>query len=355
MKGKSIYIARVIYSISWFYLAPYIPYIIYKFNIQASLAGFVPFAFFIGSGTMQVPSAYLSTKIGLRNTLCLGLLIMSISSLFIGLSFTFLQLLIFYFIGGVGASMFFSSGGAILAELNKSNLSRIMGLYNAAFSIGGIIGLNWIFFDRVLSFTYASLLLSLLTLISLFINIKLPNVKPIWKTIRNKNILYLGLSTSGVWGIYYAIGELFPNFAFNFLHLSAIDGGEITSLLLFSSFIGGLLGFIGDKIGKLKGLVLASLAGILPSLLLYTKFFMIGIIILGIFNELAISIMYSIIALEAKGANTGVGLAEVNSLNIILGTWLDPLATFIGFYSWIILVLISIIPLFLIRKLRMSI
>jgi ACDE family multidrug resistance protein len=355
MKGKSIYVARVIYSISWFYLAPYIPYIIYKFNIQASLAGFVPFAFFIGSGTMQVPSAYLSTKIGLRNTLCLGLLTMSISSLAVGLSFTFFQLLVFYFIGGIGASMFFSSGGAIIAELNKNNLSRLMGLYNAAFSIGGIIGLNWIFFDKALSFTYASLLLSLLTLISLLINIKVPNVKPTWKTIRNRNVLYLGISTSGVWGIYYAIGELFPNFAFDFLHISIVESGEIASLLLFSSFVGGLLGFIGDKIGKLKGLIISSLIGIFPSLLLYTKFFIIGIIILGIFNELAISIMYSIVALEAKGANTGIGLAEVNSLNIILGTWLDPLATFIGFYSWITLVLISVIPLVLIRKIRMSI
>ncbi|MCY0883729.1 MAG: MFS transporter, partial [Acidianus infernus] len=95
MKGYSIFFARIIYAISWFYLAPAIPYIIFTFKVPSNLAGLIPFSFFLGSGIMQIPSAFISSKLGSRNTLVLGLFIMSLSAFLIGFSRVFYQILVF--------------------------------------------------------------------------------------------------------------------------------------------------------------------------------------------------------------------------------------------------------------------
>ncbi|AWR98201.1 MFS transporter [Acidianus sulfidivorans JP7] len=354
MKGYSIIFARIIYSISWFYLAPAIPMLVSKFKIAESLAGFIPFSFFLGSGIMQLPAAFISSKIGTKRTLILGLIIMSISSALVGLSDDFYQVLIFYFIGGVGASMFFSTGAAILAFLNEKNLGKALGLYNAAFSLGGIIGLNWIFLYNSIGFRFSTLLLSAITLIAAIFNLNKPNYKPNWNFIKDKNSLIVGISTSGVWGIYYVIGELFPDFAKIYLHLQVIQGSEFTALLLISSMIGGLLGFLSDRFNKIKLLLISSLLGVLPSLLLYTKIYLIGIIILGIFNELAISVEYAI-ASNNKSINASITLAEVNSINILLGSLFEPISSILGYNVWILESIICLLPLFLIRKIKLSV
>ncbi|ARM75029.1 MFS transporter [Acidianus manzaensis] len=353
MKGYSIIIARIIYSISWFYLAPAIPMLISKFQIPEYLSGFIPFSFFLGSGIMQLPSAFLSSKIGVKRALVLGLIIMSISSALVGISGNFYELLISYFIGGVGASMFFSTGAAILTLLNEKNVGKVLGIYNAAFSIGGIIGLNWIFlYDRI-GFQLSTILLSIITLIVAFLNIDKPNYKPNWNFIKDKVSLFVGISTSGVWGIYYVIGELFPNFSKIYLHLQVIQGSEFTAVLLISAMIGGLLGFLSDRFDKIKLLVISSLLGIFPSLFLYTRYYLIGIIILGIFNELAISVTYTIVS-SKKSINAGITLAEVNSINILLGSLFEPLSSLLGYNVWILESIISVFPLFLLAKIKLN-
>ncbi|TRM98224.1 MFS transporter, partial [Sulfolobus sp. F1] len=81
----------------------------------------------------------------------------------------------------------------------------------------------------------------------------------------------------------------------------------------------------------------------------------IGIIIIGIFNELALSVMYSIIALLQKGANTTVGLALVNSINILIGMNFQLIASYSGFYMWYVVNVIGILMLLLIFTVRRNV
>ncbi|PVU78381.1 MFS transporter [Sulfolobus islandicus] len=353
MKGIKIIVARVIYAIHWFYLAPLIPFLASKLNLSLQIVGLIPFSFFLGSGITQVPSAYLSTKIGLRNTLLLGLIIMSISPLLISFSSNFIELLIFYLTDGIGASMFFSTGGGILASLNRDSPGLALGIYNASFAVGGLIGLNWYtMFGNYLSF-YG---LSILTFLSLIINLNNPNLKPSWKIIRDNRIVILGISIAGIWGVYYVIGELYPTFAYYYLHLNLVDSSLFTSLLLISSVIGGSLTFLADrKIKKFNLLIISSLLGSVPSLLLYTKVYLLGIVITGIFNELAISVLYSIIASLQRDANATMGLAVVNSLNILIGMNFEPLASYSGYYMWIVVNIIGLVLFSLIMLVRQNI
>lgn len=354
MKGYSIFFARIIYAISWFYLAPAIPYIIFTFKVPLNLAGVIPFSFFLGSGSMQIPSAFISSKLGSRNTLVLGLFIMSLSAFLIGVSRVFYQILVFYFIAGVGASMFFSTGAAILAYLNETKVSTALGVYNSMFALGGIIGLNWIILDEKLGFSISSVILSILTILAAIVNINKPNLKMNWKIIKDKNSFIIGVASAGVWGIYYVVGELFPSFAKFYLGIQILQSTEFTSILLLSSMLGGLLGFLGDRMDKIKLLIISSLLGSIPALLLYTKYYILGIIIIGLFNELSISIVYAVASI-GKGINSGISLAEVNSLNILIGSLFEPIGSLVGNMIWAVTTILSIIPLILLKKLKVNV
>ncbi len=342
MDGKRIFLARVIYAIQWFYLAPILPEILSRFSLPPSYAGLVPLSFFIGSGSMQLPSAFISSKIGLRRSLTLGLVIMSVSPILVYVSESFYELLLSYMMAGIGASLFFSSGGGLLVLLNKDRPSTALGIYNSLFSLGGLLGLNWIFLEKSYG-PISFLLISALTLLSsLLCFFTKADLKPNWNVVKDRRIFYLGLSTSGVWGVYYVIGELFPTFSLYYLHIPVTSSSEITSLLLLASMLGGSLGFLGDKVDKFKIFILSSLAGTIPSLMLYTYFFIPAIFILGVFNELAISILYSVTSYIAKEGSS-VALAEVNTVDILIGMSLQPIGSASGYFIWVTTLAIALI------------
>ncbi len=342
MDGKRIFFARVIYAIQWFYLAPILPHLLTKFSLPPSYAGIIPLSFFIGSGSMQLPSAFLSSRIGLRRSLVAGLLIMSLSPILVYLSQSIYELLASYLLAGVGASMFFSSGGGLLVMMNRERPSTALGIYNSLFSLGGLLGLNWIFLEKFsyfLSFVILSLLTFLSSVLCMFSKV---DMKPNWNVIKDRRILYLGISTSGVWGVYYVIGELFPTFSLYYLHVPLTSSSEITALLLLSSVIGGSLGFLGDRIGKFRLFLASSLAGTLPSILLYTSLFIPAIFILGVFNELAISILYSISSSLAREGSS-IALAEVNTVDILVGMTFQPIGSSSGYLIWVVTLTLSLI------------
>ncbi|QKR00404.1 MFS transporter [Metallosphaera tengchongensis] len=352
MKGATILFARAVYAINWFYLAPEIPNLISEYHQSYKLAGIIPLSFFLGSGLMQLPASYIGTKIGQRNSIVLGLLLMSLSSFLVAFSSSLTEVLVYYFLGGVGASFFFSSGGSILSVLNKERVGLYLGVYNALFSVGGFIGLNWVLVFRELGFSNGVALVGALDFLSALLNLRLPNYTPSWKAVKDKGVVLLGVATVGVWGIYYAVGELFPSFMFFFYHVRSVTASEVTSSLLIFSAIGGAMGWLGDKFGGMKVLLSSSIVTSLSLLFLYTPFYELGLAILGISNELAISVLYSITALRVGLKNSSVTLAMVNSINISLGTWLEFVAGFLGYYSWATLVVLSLLPLLLLLNLR---
>jgi Arabinose efflux permease len=352
IRGLNVFFARAIYALSWFYLAPEIPELIFRFHEPQTFSGLIPLSFFLGSGIMQLPAAFVGSKIGQRNSLVLGLVIMSASSFLLSVAWNFNLLLLFYALGGVGASFFFSSGGAIISSLNKERVSLALGLYNSLFCVGGIVGLNWGVVDEYLGFSLGSVAVGVLTLLSALLNLRLPNNSSSWSSVKNRRVLILGLSTAGVWGVYYAVGELFPSFLVFYQHGELLTSSAVTSLLLLFSAIGGSLGGLGDRFSRMRLLLVSSVLTSLSPLLLYTPAYVLGLAILGISNEMAISVLYSMVALEGGVVNSSVTLAEVNSLNIFFGTWLEFLAGFLGFSAWIALSVVGLLPLLLLLTLR---
>jgi ACDE family multidrug resistance protein len=345
MRGWIILISRVFYAMSWFYLSPILPLLSRELNFPISLAGLVAASFFLGAGSMQLPSAYLSTRLGTKRTLSLGLIVMGVANLFVSQSNSFIELLLAYSIVGVGASMFFSSGGGLLSYLN-SRASTVLGLYNGLFSVGGILAFLYGDIEISLGWRWPVAALGLLTLALGIITMRssLPNPAGKWGTVKDPRVLILGLGTSGVWGAYFALGNLYPTFASTFQGVQLSFASTLSSLLLVSSALGGFLGFLGDRVKGMGILLLPSIASMVSILILYVNS-VAGLILTGLFNELAISIMYARAASAVGYLNASISLAEVNSINMLCGIYLAPLASLFGPRMLFLLSGLGLIPL----------
>ena len=351
MRGYPILIARVIYAISWFFLSPYIPYLLENFSAPSYFANLIPLSFLISAAIMQIPAGIISTKLGMRLTYVTGLIIMGISDIFIGLSENIYEVIILYGLAGLGAAFFFSSAGGTLAAINEGKTLLVMGLYNAMFSLGGILGLNWGVIDSLIGFRFSSILLGLLTILAGIINyfMNYTNLKGNFHVLKNKNVIIVASATAGVAGTYYVVSEYFPSFSYYVFHKSSIIVGSFSSILLLSAFVGSSLTFTMSKLKEKTRILVSSMLGILPVLLLY-NYYLLGLIILGVFNEMAISIIYAYVVKEVGNENSSLALAETNSIQIGLGS-LELLLPYVSLINlWYLVFIVSLLPLLTLIK-----
>ncbi len=346
IRGFAILFSRVIYSINWFFLSPIIPFLLHKYSLPQNYSALIPISFFIGAAFMQIPSALISTKIGMKTTYSLGLLIMGVTDILIAFSNSFLQLLIFYGLTGAGAAFFFSSAGGTLASLYSNKTATIMGIYNSLYSIGGAIGLTWGLLDEKIGFVPSTLLLGSLTIVLGIINLfsNYENYKPKLRVITNRNVLLVALGTAGAWGEFYTISELYPSFADFVLKKSPITYGLFSSILLYSTMVGGFLTFLMDlfKNRRFLGLAISTILGIIPALMLYTNYFLVGMVILGLFNQISISLAYAMAIDFVSAENSSIALGELNAIQIGTGTLIVFISSLNLALSWYISVIIDL-------------
>ena len=357
MRGVPILLARAVYGTSWFFLSPYLPYLIGSIHAPHYFASLIPLSFFASAAIMQVPAAIISTKLGMKRTYTLGLIIMGVSDFLIGLFKEPYTILILYAFTGFGASFFFSSAGGTLAVLNEGRVTTALGLYNAMFAVGGILGLNWGFVDSILGFKLASIFLGSLTALMGIVNwfASYPNNRPNFNVIKDVRVAIIALATSGIWGSYYVVSEYFPSFSFYVLGRSAIITGSMSSILLLSSVLGGALSALIERRDKIKWIVITGVLGVIPVISLYTPYYEVGLFIMGFFNEMSISVIYSLVVDIVKSGNSSLSLAVINAIQIGLGMNELIIPSIAGFYVWVVVCLVSTLPLFLLNLVRQSI
>lgn len=165
-KTSAIMVSRIIYAIQWFVLAPPpIAEVQAEFGVPGYLVGWIPpLSFFVGAALLQVPSAYVSSKLGAKRTSIMGMIVLGAFTALSGLSANLWELLLFRAISGTGAALFFSSAAYLLVELNKGKEGIMMGLYNAFYGVGSLIGLLWGYVDNLFQWRAATALAGLLSL-----------------------------------------------------------------------------------------------------------------------------------------------------------------------------------------------
>lgn len=122
-------------------LAPALPIFAKTFDVTALQASAVISVFALMRFIFAPIAGLLVDRLGERIVLTSGLLIVAISSLIAGFSQTYLQLVAFRGIGGIGSSMFTVSALALLLRVvDSSQRGRAASAFQGGFLLGGVAG-----------------------------------------------------------------------------------------------------------------------------------------------------------------------------------------------------------------------
>jgi MFS family permease len=336
----SIVFSRAIYALNWYNIAPAFLLISATFSLRMGLLGLLPTMFMLGAGIFQVPAGIIATKVGAKNTAMVGLLLISLFSIFSGLALNFELLLLFRFVVGIGAAFYFAPIIPILNRLFKGeNKGYVMGIYNGAFNFGGGFAiLVWAIISYSLGWRMGLILGGIIGLITTVENIIVipkdikndadPEIyAKIKMVLTSKSVWALAIGLSGFWGAYFTAAQFLVTYSESIKHIVPSIAGSMSSLILLMGIVGGPIGGkLSDKLGKRKLFMYipAISIGVLFILIPFSDLFNLFaiVILIGFLDVIVFSILYAMPAeyaeIETEYLPLAIGL--INSVQILIGS-----------------------------------
>jgi MFS family permease len=113
-------------------LSALLPFIRDAFGLSYTEAGFAVSAYTIASGVTNAPLGVLADRVGARRVIVWGLVLIGLSSVAIGLSGEYWQLLAFLMVMGIASGTYHAPASALIAELFSSRRGMAMGTHTTA-------------------------------------------------------------------------------------------------------------------------------------------------------------------------------------------------------------------------------
>jgi MFS family permease len=266
----SLVSSRAVYALNWYNISPLYIFIESSLAIPLSKLGEIPTSFLIGAGIFQIPSGLLAAKVGNKRVAILGMYLLSVMSILSGLSWNLSSIMIFRFLVGVGAAMYFSPAlGIIKNVFSDKSKGLAMGFYNGAFNFGAGIGIAvWNSIAILAGWRWALILGGIIGIaITIENHALLPpdslkKEKIEWKkVIGNKDVWFIGLSLAGFWGAFFASAQFLSPYLVKTRGMNGDLAGLVSSLTLIAGAFGGpLIGMVSDKLkGRKNFMILLSL------------------------------------------------------------------------------------------------
>jgi len=114
------------------------------YNVSLSIAGLLPFAFFLAYGLTSIPFGMAMDKFGAKSILILGTVLMSIGSLLFYISNNYLMVIFMIFLVGVGVTAIQVAGNPFIRELDSpskytANLTLIIGIGSLGYAFSPVL------------------------------------------------------------------------------------------------------------------------------------------------------------------------------------------------------------------------
>jgi MFS family permease len=295
----------------------------------------------LGAGIFQVPAGIFSPKIGAKNIAMIGLLLISLFSIFSGLAINFVMLLICRFVVGMGAALYFAPIIPILNTLTTSEKKGVvMGIYNGAFNFGGGFALlAWSIISYTIGWRMGLILGGIIGLVTTVENIiVIPkdvknNIhqeeysKKIKEVLTSKSIWAMAIGLSGFWGAYFTAAQFLVHYSETVRHIAPYFAGSMSSLILLMGMFGGPIGGkLSDIIGKRKPFMYipAVAIGLLFILIPFSNVVSLFVIVIaiGFMVVIVFTVLYTMPAEYAEIGPTYLPLAIglMNSVQILVGS-----------------------------------
>ena len=243
------------YAINWLNIGAI--YSLMEPDLKSGLGGLgvLTSSFFLGIGLFQVPGGILAAKWGPKKVVSIGIMISSVAAAGVSIVSQITEAVILRFLVGIGMAFVFSPSIVIVANyLGKHRSGINVGLFNSAFSVGGIFGLfGWAVIASVTGWRASVALSGTLGVISgLLVIFLVPdehtlsfNVErsKLFSILKDKRLIFLGIGTLSLttgnnlisaFMSYYLNTSLGVRIVF-----STLAAALLISMPIFSALIGG--------------------------------------------------------------------------------------------------------------------
>lgn len=255
LKATSVHVARALYALNWFDVAPGLTAISKDLGLQLVQLGIATTFFYIGLSALQLVGGALASKIGSRKIAFIGLVVLGAGAIFSGLSTNLLELVVGRFIAGSGSALFFSPGLTLLRDISPPESYGLqVGIYNGAFNLGGAVGaFGWVFVDKALGWQTGLILGGILVIAVSIENLIVlrgqDEVKAestgfyekIFTILKNKYLWLLPIGTVIAMFVETVGAQFLVYFGENFLYLASSEAGLIDFVFLLIGFPAGIV------------------------------------------------------------------------------------------------------------------
>ena len=246
-------------TLNWFDVATAFPLIGAEFHVGLGPLSLLISLYIVGYGLSHIPGGMLSTRIGMKRTIVLGLGVQGVAGVMSGLSVSYPELALFRVISGIGGSVFVAVGMAAMAIWFRDHeVTLALGVTGgAAFSAGAAVAIYvWIFIQRDVGW-HTSLVLAgifeLGVMVVTLIAFAMPRgLQPfsggrfdrsaLVASLASRDLWVYGIALLGGYGAYFTTSQLFTTYATQDRHLSVSSGGLLSALILLAGIPGSLLG-----------------------------------------------------------------------------------------------------------------
>jgi MFS family permease len=339
----SLIAARAVYAINWLNIGAI--YYLMEVDLKSGLAGLgtLTSAFYVGIGLLQIPGGILAAKWGPKRVVTIGIMLSSLSALAVAFSSSILEAVILRFLVGAGMAFVFSPSIVIAAKYLGQHRSGInVGLFNSAFSVGGIFGLlGWAVLASITGWRPTILLSGTLGVISGVLVLLLVKdernlefkveSRNLVRIIKDKSLIILGIATLSLTTGNNLTAAFMAYYLHTNLGVTIALASFIPTLALIMPIVSALLGGRAyDRMKKPKLLMLVSDIGMAGALLICVvpNLFAaaVGTILVGIVFGVGLTTAFA----AAKDLNREpseydtLAISWVNSLSLF-GNFLPPL------------------------------
>jgi len=264
-------------TMALFVVSPILPQYVERYGASYAEMGYFFTAYSLTWVLLQLYTGYLSDKYGKKRFVFLGLLIYGVSALLLGLAQSFVQLLLFRVLQGVGLGIYGPAALGLVAQFKEKGKS--MALYRTANGAGIIIGpvLGGVVADSDISYPFfISGLASLVAIASLFyLREEKADVKSVsfiqsLRRMLSKRSILLICSAAFLAELCFAALEIvIPLVGSSFGFSSLLIGVVLASYFLTFTVAQVPIGIFSEKVGKRKLVASAAFAGAIPFIILY--------------------------------------------------------------------------------------
>lgn len=338
----SLMLGRLFYAVNWYNFAAVFTLVARDMNQNVSGLGIAVGSFYLGVALFQIPGGLLAAKIGPRRTAVYGTILASAAAMLTSIASTFPQLLMLRFLVGTGMAFVFAPGVILMARYFRERAEGFsVGLFNAAFYLGGALG---IFAWAVLADTWGwreSLAISggigILTAVLMFFLVPRDSIREdfamelleIRKIVGSRWLFLLGVGMFGVSGCSSLVTAFMVYYLQSSQNANAVLAGAVGALALVGPLVSSpLFGMLHDRIRNSAWVMflcgLATIAGVEVTSLLSVSAAIFASLIVGFMSGGALTVGFSAARELARSEYETLAVSCINSMGLFAGFFFPP-------------------------------